>query len=632
MNRVILLVRLEVNPWIADEPLRDIERRSLVPLFALMDFSENLRLSLSLPARTLHGMGSELAHQMAQLVERGQLEVLPQLYGEPFPALLDESTARECVEAAAEEFSRRTLPKSSFMWLPDGLSPLLAEPLAACGMRGVIVPSACIADGATGLVLAECGARSQPFAVLSVPPPVAVDALKLPPDPVSASAGKLSFVHILFSEHHLMPNGGAVTMRHHLADLLQPFRTSRGMPPMFAAELLDPSHTAQFLSAAGVQPASTLFAPAATVPDLPPCPAVASRILQLRSTLAALPGRIATAPNEVANRDRLAIAQLAVREAAHRALFVSPGPQASSARLFASGRLIRAQVEVDAIQRPDTDPFVGWIETHGADVDQPVVIETQLACITLDRQSAGSLASFEYKPRKHDFAAAWDQTDCALSGIDVVISEDPVRLEPEKFFNGLQPALAQAAATPADVSVTRSTKDLVAVRVLSPCIGATAAKPSQIFKQYLFKAGIGAHLNNATTGWSLEYWIEGPTSAQQSLVTHFSLIMPSADARTNSIRALTAAGGAAESASGVAPAHRFAADNTPGGCYGIRLIDGITGLLIELRSAKQLTAVFTKSMVDESTKSWNGVAVAFVVSASRIADDAHANTIFVSVK
>lgn len=635
--RVFIFATIDVSPFVADEPLRDIERRSLQPLLAILEFNEHLRLTIAASHRLWSGISAESVAKLRACIERGQLTTAASLAGDPFPALLSAADVKEHLESTLSTFEKLGLPRTQRVWLPDGYFPAFGEAASDLAPQTLIVPARRLITGEAGAQLVQLDGMTRPTLCLALPEPLFADSFPTPIPFLNGEAGPLSCFELSFSENHLLPDASVVALRHQLSDSFQQLRGERAACSLNLTELLDPGQ----LSSLGLdnrpQPkAATLFHSPEPFPVGRRLAHLRARLENLALQIEPLPNLIAHAPNEIANRERLALARQLLREAKHRGLFLPAETAGSSprARRYAFDRLIRAQVEIDTIRCPEVDPTVGWVQVDppaaGADV---ATVQTQLLQITFDASLGGGLTSFEYKPRKHDFVNTYHPDGLDFSGAAVLLPGNHSATSPARFSELLSSALLALPARRAELAVTRQTKDLAALRVRSSIAGA-GATPVGLFQQYFFKAGIGAHLNNATTGWSCEYWLEGPAAPppSSSLVTVFSLIVPSTEPRTCSVRCLTAAGGTSTTVFGVEQPMSFGAVEAPGGCFGLRLIDGIDGLLIELRSAKQLSSCYLFPLVDPRTRTWNGVTVAYVLDAARVFEDQKSNTIFVSIK
>ena len=183
------------------------------------------------------------------------------------------------------------------------------------------------------------------------------------------------------------------------------------------------------------------------------------------------------------------------------------------------------------------------------------------------------------------------------------------------------------------ILVTRQTLDVAGLKVEFPLAQTPKTK---IVKHYLFKAGIGAHLNNATTGFSIESWLESPEKPlpKSYIASIVCLTLPAAAVATTSARLLSAFGGTSDKAISLTEAKLFRNQDSEGGLHGLRVIDGIDGLFVDIRSAKPLDACLIEPLERDplNPELFGGLRISFILAAQRIFEDIKSNTVFFSIR
>ena len=297
--------------------------------------------------------------------------------------------------------------------------------------------------------------------------------------------------------------------------------------------------------------------------------------------------------------ERLLQAQMYLHQASSRALYLTDDPKAERAMTELA---LCGEVELEAYLRPDVDPTVGWVEKHS--LPEYEFVSTQLADYIIDR--GGRVIGVDYKPRKISICSS-----TLLPSFDLSFSV-PVQTPPT---SAVQSAL------------TRKTKDICSIRFEDTKLSDLG--PMSVFRELTFRAGIGAHLPNATTGFSFEYWLTGDLSEDFMVTVSFSFALPSPNSEAGFIKPLLCVGGVSEKRYYLERGKKVNLSELTGGGYGIRIIDTVEDFMMDVRSAKQLEEM------EISPQFLNGVFIGSIcklsVRASRIFDDDRSNTIFVSI-
>ena len=113
-------------------------------------------------------------------------------------------------------------------------------------------------------------------------------------------------------------------------------------------------------------------------------------------------------------------------------------------------------------------------------------------------------------------------------------------------------------------------------------------------------------------------------------VSRFVFMLPSGTQNGVSLRPLSSAGGEGKTALKLDDPLLLQTKDVEGGLYGGRLIDGIDNFVMDIRSAKPLSALGCFPLVSES--SFGGFVMLFFLDARRIFQDDKANTIFLSIR
>lgn len=268
------------------------------------------------------------------------------------------------------------------------------------------------------------------------------------------------------------------------------------------------------------------------------------------------------------------------------------------ARRRAFSDLITAQVMLDECLYPGTDPTNGWVH-HEIREPAPlhtgeIVVDTQLLRLYFDFSAGGAPSLFDYKPRKANLwhslnSPATDQAGCILSAPFAGLY-DQQQLTRGNRRTALVGGQLGKPSTPERPLITRNTPDLLGIRFRQP----VAPDPDSctFFHEYFFRSGIGAHLPNATTGWRSEFWLEGAQAKPGLLLgVNYLIELPAGDLQGEYAKPLLCVGGIGDGRYPLTTEKLILSNSVPGGLYGIRLVDGITDLIFDLRTAKPVWGI-----------------------------------------
>jgi len=263
--------------------------------------------------------------------------------------------------------------------------------------------------------------------------------------------------------------------------------------------------------------------------------------------------------------------------------------------------VLRGEVELEKYLHPDADPTIGWIRLlpndHGS------LVTTQLTNAFLS--PTGALTEYDYKPRKFTLFGAF----------------------PGHSFE-LEPSIPPERRIPSTGKIIRRTLDLLSLRFEEEFV--YSGKSLHFVREYTFKAGIGAHLPNATTGFSLEYWVEGEIPKDLKIDLSVVLSLPSPSITAGLLKPLLCVGGVGEGLINMTEHQVLDGKSVPGGLFGVRAIDSVEDLVQDFRTSKQLEQLTVEPMTVQGVA--QGVVVKFTVSAARIYSDDKSNTLFFSIE
>ncbi len=333
--------------------------------------------------------------------------------------------------------------------------------------------------------------------------------------------------------------------------------------------------------------------------------------------------------NEIETQQRA----LAFLETA-RGELVSTKHQAAPVRDSVIRSYLSAQVEIDTILSPRVDPNDGWVKLVDRAPAGRTIVDTQL--MRLEFTDCGDLVSLGYKPRKCELVAqlaadagAW------LFASNWVADSAPFVLARTPGFLRIRFAESTAAET-------------------------TASESSRIQLDKIFsvKSGIGAYLNDSTTGFSLEIKrknskvaeVSAPLNTLPSFKLRQVILLPSGVAAMASVAPLLSFGGVGKADLDFTTAE-FTANSLPGGLFGVRLVDGLDDFTVDFRSSKPILRVEARQLFDFTladsiaadvvaadgvaavgdNKIYLGMEFELEIDAATLVDEDHPFTIFCSI-
>lgn len=341
---------------------------------------------------------------------------------------------------------------------------------------------------------------------------------------------------------------------------------------------------------------------------------------ELSKKLIGLPEYVRNNPLEYVNKERLQSALKWFRRSQH----LPPATEHASSLLLKKqcvNCLLHAQVEIDAIYHPETDPSDGWLqveqELYNYGELESFVLQTPFARHHFTSREGGGLQALDYKPRK-----------LALL--------DANKGEPRTSFTAyLAQNSEEAEATPIAekgiLSVPRKNPGLQVIRATQPLRHSQLGRDALVVKDFMIKSGLGAHRPNSTCGFSLEYWLEGyagkdELDANLELVVECFYAPPSLSGELLQLRSLLPAGGISDDACSLEVLRHI---TLPEQLSGVRLIDSLDQFVIDFRSAKPLSHVESMPLYQDSD--FLGVRLRFAIPVLDILDSFESNSLFVSI-
>ena len=292
--------------------------------------------------------------------------------------------------------------------------------------------------------------------------------------------------------------------------------------------------------------------------------------------------------------------------------------------------VLKSQVDIDFVPKPEIDPNSGWVrfmvENYNNEQLELFSVDTQLMTLRFSPYYQGAMIGFEYKPRKNNFIPPADDglapsfltyfADSISLSAFADLSDIALRLKSDKTTDG---AVAKTEAV-----ILSHTQDLLQV-LFKPIV-----EVNPVFKHYKIKAGMGAHLYNCTTGFTMRYWFDSAAVniSSKFLVLEMNFLLPTGITDSTSAQALMSVGGVDSTLHNLTK--KTTIEKAPGGLHGVRLIDGLDNFVMDIRSAHLLSAVSLTPLLDK-TKHHRGTQVKFYVKTSDINSAEKANHIFVSI-
>lgn len=326
------------------------------------------------------------------------------------------------------------------------------------------------------------------------------------------------------------------------------------------------------------------------------------------------------------NESRLNKAEKLLNEAS-AALTPVESQQEFSVRNAFYNAALQCQVELDCLKHGEVDPTAGFLDFSPASrPGETLLIENQLSRLYLDLLGAGSIYSFEYLPRRINLSGSLP------SLLDYPISASSDQALRQELFQTHE--ARERGSGPLKITVMKHTPGLLTLRTKRDFLNTPVG--GVLYRDLTVKAGVGAHLQGATTGFSVEYWLDdGERSQVESsfIVCEFNLTLPSLNSVSDgaiSVRALQSVGAVSTEVLNLSSPHFLSQSSQPGGLHGARLIDGLEEIGIDFRFSKPLSAVAVAPVFD-SLGIPLAIKLQFVMAASRIYSDAKSNMLFLSI-
>ncbi len=665
MKRIFLTFVLDAPLGTRDPELTGLIDKGLEPLLALIERTPRLRAQIAIGGIVfdyLFEQRAKLLPRLAKFFRDGALMPLLSAHYDPELSLATSSELEMQLRLSRAAWERLPAPPPRGAWLPHGVNTELRAAIRALDCPLIVTPL-------ESLTLARELGEKHALTQLHRAPD---DLLLLPVSVIHSTLGGAVRAREVTSFFEETGSAGASILAPQIKldpDILKNENaepTHRSLERMFLRAGDDPQLTFE-TTAELLQPYFPLSASASTLPMLEesaflPIPALHGklesprerrllfyRLVQLATEMNSVPKFMAENANEFANNERYSKALAWFARAHSRELFAEEGAQTIShftLRKQIYRAILSAQVEIDAIHNPEVDPSIGWARYEANDYDhdgeQEAIIDTQLVRLHFKPSQGANLVAFDYKPRKSNLVNHYDPQQAAECCTFALTPLNVEQASPESL-RALLPLLPRSHGT-STVTLTRKTLDLIGLRFATPTTAIDPATPekrgysAELVNHVLMKSEIGAHLSNATTGFSMEYWLEGDSAPPDGLflIQQWSMMLTSGDNRVLSVRPLLSAAGTHDRALNCDADLIVRPADAPGGLHGIRLIDGLDNFVIDLRSAKPVSAVAVLNIPGgshgEGDPDYGGTTVLFLYEARRFFRDDRANTLFLSIK
>ena len=303
--------------------------------------------------------------------------------------------------------------------------------------------------------------------------------------------------------------------------------------------------------------------------------------------------------------------------------------------------LIQAQVAIDAARFPNIEPLIGWVETTWLDLDmdgeEELIVDTQLQRLYLKPSMGGAILEHDYKPRKVNLTNVL--TDEPEGGPLEGEFKSSVGLYPccslQDAFGKEEDKELGFSLEPWDYKILRQAPDVLLIRFFRELGMGTDLEFNKLLS---IRSGIGAHLKEATTGFTVEYWLEGSSKPEEDvfILSRWHTVVRSEETSAISIYPLLAVSGVGEEKVDLTKEVLTKGEDLPGGLYGLRFVDGVGNLTIDYRFSKPISSLLTKpvyqstTLQDEEPKI-QGISFRFNIQAASIFGDTKTNNLFVSI-
>lgn len=589
----------------------------LKPVLDLLESKTDFRSHLSFSGEFLERLNKVLLRRIIALSENGQCEILAEAFYDPlFPHCADKEIIEQ-LQLSLDYWRSNGLKKEiTGLWLGQHWKAGLADILSSSTFRYLFIDESLVADRVKNSLISH---KKEANSILLIPCEKDLSQRGVPA------------IVYEYSSANLLPHGSLKSLEAKIKNL--------------SACVLGTSFLTKAESGKAFLESEDILnnQRSEKLPEIAEAKRAYSRLLKLSETIEELPNIMLARPNKEFNKEKLVEAKRYFRKANSAELFRSDKQDNATFRyafrraLFDS--IISSQVEADVIVHPEIDPLHGWLDIQIQDYDSDgkdeVIIDSQLKTLFFKPSLGGALVNFDYKPRKLNLTNTLDEKKRNLCCVDALVSfgGDVKKIAVEKL---LQEVTAVSCESTQAV-ITRQTLDLAGLRFSRELTSPGTKFSAQLVKHLAVKAGIGAHMNNATTGFSFEFWLEGPNKPppETFLVSQWCFMLPSGNPDMLSYRPLTSFGGAAERALPFRRPNILGNSDVEAGLHGLRLIDGLESFIMEIRSAKPINYLASYPLFSETESEkiiYNGNVFLLLFAAERFMDDTKSNTIFLSIQ
>jgi hypothetical protein len=581
---------------------------------------------------------SEILEQLSHFIKNGQLEHLAGFHFEaPACALLPEEALRQ-VERSRAWWKEQKLPLPRGIWLSSVTESQLAVIQESFSFDYALMSENMLYPN--GEDSPDCGMLSIGLTSIPVFPLASSNAST---DDFESQAEPELISRLISSLPRSKSFSIVSSVIEALGVMLDPFSRSSGphllehfFEQVLSLEFIELSTPAKALEALDYAKHSlTLTNPqTASLPESAEVAWLSLRRTEIRRLLASAAESISLTPNFAVNTERLKTALSWL----DRSFFVPRGRTYHARFAETYHALLQAQVSLDAIGHSEIDPRDGWIELNPGEQTPENsgcdwILDNPFLRLYFSTQASG-IKAIDYKPRKIQLLPLNPKFLSFRGAVLKTIEESPP-FTPELLSPPLGPEFRVIMKSPSLIRARLSEK------LRSPLADPTS-ETALLNKDFTVRAGLGAFLQDATTGFSLEYWLENCTWNDKdslNLALAWHIYLPSGEQESLSARPLLCVGAQAEQTVSLASSVRLDSSAFPGGLHGVRLIDGVQGYTIDFRSAKKLGHIYLlsedpdnlqKSALNTPLPHYLGTTVVFSSALADVSASDRTNTIFVS--
>ena len=281
----------------------------------------------------------------------------------------------------------------------------------------------------------------------------------------------------------------------------------------------------------------------------------------------------------------------------------------------------QALVNLDACIKPEIDPNEGWVQAQSLHYDNDQLEEfkfdTQLMTLAIKPALSAGLVEWLFKPKKLNFLHSFTNRNIKPSFICGL--SDP------------QQRIILFDKQPSHLEIKLHTLDQICL--VARTFVVYHDLPITICSEFLVKAGLGAHRQNSTTGFSYTYWLESdsiiPTTHE--LLLRINPIMPTRKTEATEAYLLHDLSAVDQNPFRLTSLSCFADKDYPNGLHGIRLVDTISPYAMDIRSQQPLSQLNISPLYEEDMSVYYGSQIDVKTNIVQKQNKTKQNTIYISL-